>query len=466
MISSGWRWRRSAGALAVLVAPVAAVILVLVLAGRLAPGPAVLALACMAAGLLVILARPLAALDRLGLALRDLAEAGPDAARRPGLARQIPGGAALDAAFAALGSAAAAQAAEAKATAAATEAILDGIPDPLLLLDGEGRVTRANAAAVELLGVEPAGRDLAEVIRDPAILDAVTRAIEGAAMQTEELTLPGTVERSFSARIARLPPGAPAASRVIVTLFEVTAIKRAEQMRADFVANVSHELRTPLATLLGFTETLRGPARDDAPARERFLGIMHDQAQRMTRLVSDLLSLPRTEASEHTPPTESVELRRVLSAVIDSAGLAARTKGMTIQIDLAPDLPPLIGDGDQLAQVLQNLIDNAVKYGRAGTQVTVTARAAPRPPGGAGRLSSQAVAIAIADEGDGIPREHLPRLTERFYRVDAARSRQLGGTGLGLAIVKHIVNRHRGALVIDSEVGRGSVFTVYLPARS
>jgi two-component system phosphate regulon sensor histidine kinase PhoR len=246
----------------------------------------------------------------------------------------------------------------------------------------------------------------------------------------------------------------------------VTAIKRAEFMRADFVANVSHELRTPLSTLLGFIETLRGPARDDAAARERFLGIMHDQATRMSRLVRDLLSLSKIESNEHSPPTTPVALAPLIAGVIDGLTLQAKAKNITVVVDMAGDLPPVIGDADQLAQVFQNLIDNAIKYGKPNTAVRISAQSAARPLAAAGRLPARLVAVAVGDEGEGIPREHLPRLTERFYRVDAGRSRQMGGTGLGLAIVKHIINRHRGALTIDSEVGRGSVFTLYLPAEA
>jgi two-component system phosphate regulon sensor histidine kinase PhoR len=257
-------------------------------------------------------------------------------------------------------------------------------------------------------------------------------------------------------------------------LHDVTALKQAERMRADFVANVSHELRTPLSALLGFTETLRGPAKDDAPARERFLGIMHEQAQRMTRLVRDLLSLSRIEELEHTPPTENVDLRRVVGSVVDTLGLQAKAKSVAVEVDIAADVPPVTGDADQLAQVVQNLLDNAIKYARAGGQVRIAGRklagAPPRIAASAarGRLPAPDwwVSLAVGDDGEGIAREHLPRLTERFYRVDAARSRQLGGTGLGLAIVKHILNRHRGGVAVDSEPGRGSVFTVWLPGRS
>jgi two-component system phosphate regulon sensor histidine kinase PhoR len=249
-------------------------------------------------------------------------------------------------------------------------------------------------------------------------------------------------------------------------------------MRADFVANASHELRTPLATLLGFVETLRGPARDDAAARERFLAIMHEQTQRMARLVADLLSLSRIELNEHTPPIGRVLLGEVVRTIIDSLELKAADKRMAIVVDAPPpggeapirldDLPPVSGDDDELSQVFQNLIDNAIKYGRTDSTIRIASwLVAPRATADAAlpapRLDQPAVAIAVMDEGEGIAREHVPRLTERFYRIDTARSRALGGTGLGLAIVKHILNRHRGALDIDSMVGQGSTFTVYLP---
>ena len=279
----------------------------------------------------------------------------------------------------------------------------------------------------------------------------------------------------------------------------LTQIKRADQMRADFVANASHELRTPLSTLSGFIETLMGPAKDDAEAREKFLAIMHEQSGRMARLVGDLLSLSRIELNEHSAPSGSVRLDRVLGSVADILQLKAQDKGMTILLgaplsaEAAADataqtaggavgaaqlaeLPEVAGDADELAQVFQNLIDNAIKYGRAGSTIRVSGwqaqgeaagAAGPRPSDRnvrlAGRRPRLGVAIAIADEGEGISREHLPRLTERFYRVDSARSRDLGGTGLGLAIVKHIINRHRGGLQIESAPGKGSQFTVLLP---
>ena len=260
---------------------------------------------------------------------------------------------------------------------------------------------------------------------------------------------------------------------VILTLNDITALRRSEQMRADFIANASHELRTPLSSLMGFIETLRGPARDDQEAQERFLSIMHDQASRMTRLVNDLLSLSRIELDEHMPPSDRVDVLNSLRNVIASLELKAASRRIRLTLE-APSgpTPAVIGDEDQLTQVFQNLVSNAIKYTREDTEVTVSVTladgAAVGAPGIArlpGRKddSRSVVAVAVRDRGDGIARTHLPRLTERFYRVDAARSRAMGGTGLGLAIVKHIVNRHRGRLSIESEVGAGSTFTVYLP---
>ena len=222
-------------------------------------------------------------------------------------------------------------------------------------------------------------------------------------------------------------------------------------MRADFIANAGHELKTPLATLLGFIETLLGPARDDAAARERFLGIMQEQSRRMARLVDDLLSLSRIELNEHVPPTGRVALAPLIESLAAALELRTAERGMRFALSFPPELPDAIGDRDELAQVFQNLFDNAVKYGRPNTEIMVTAEAA-----------GSSLRVAVADRGDGISPEHLSRLTERFYRVDTARSRELGGTGLGLAIVKHIVNRHRGRLEIASTPGSGSTFEVVL----
>jgi two-component system phosphate regulon sensor histidine kinase PhoR len=343
--------------------------------------------------------------------------------------------------------------------------ILETLPEPLLLLDADRRVVGANKAAEALLGEHLLERDLAGALRHPAVLPAVDAVLRGEGQRTAEFELTSPVERHLSARIVPLAPLRSTRAKAMVLLNDLTAMKRSEQLRADFVANASHELRTPLASLVGFIETLRGPARDDRAASERFLGIMAEQAARMQRVVDDLLSLSRIEMNEHQPPTGAVELSAVVASVAAVLEPRAEARGMTIELDLpeAEDLV-VLGDGDELAQVFQNLIDNAIKYGARGTAIEVEARRTARLlPGMRGRERAT-VSLAVKDHGAGIAREHLPRLTERFYRVDTARSREMGGTGLGLAIVKHIVNHHRGALEIDSEPGRGSVFTVHLPA--
>ena len=343
------------------------------------------------------------------------------------------------------------------------ERAFDALPEPLLLLDGERKIVRANRAAESLLGGELAGRHIAASLRNPQLIEAVEQTIEGAGGCDVEFTLPAPVERTFSARVEPLPEPREGGAAVLLALVDFTAVRRTDQMRADFVANASHEIRTPLATLMGFIETLQGSARDDAAARERFLTIMDQHGKRMARLVEDLLSLSRIEMNEHTPPTDAVPLPSLLANVHNTLAWRAEKRGVTVAIDAEEGLPPVIGDGDELTQVFLNLVDNAIKYGDADGTVSVTAyRAAEAQAAGwmAGR--DGAVSVSIADRGTGIPREHLPRLTERFYRVDKARSRELGGTGLGLAIVKHIVNRHRGALTIDSTPGEGSTFTVYL----
>lgn len=348
----------------------------------------------------------------------------------------------------------------------ALETVLDSLPDPLIMLDSRLRVLRSNAAAKEILADEPVGRELSSALRVPALIEAAQSALRRETGARVEFELANPIKRSFVGRIERLTNPPSDELSLIVVLHDVTTQKRTEQMRADFVANASHELRTPLATLLGFIETLQGPASADDRARKRFLAIMQKQASRMARLVDDLLSLSRIELREHTAPADPVDIGKVLHAVADALQPQSKAQGMTIALEPAANrLPPVLGDADELAQVFQNLIDNALKYGRRGTAVRITAQLTDRCPAPISRIPPGGlVAVAVEDEGDGIPKEQIPRLTERFYRVDAARSRELGGTGLGLAIVKHIVSRHRGALHIESRIGHGSTFTVYLPA--
>ncbi|MFZ2467871.1 MAG: ATP-binding protein, partial [Parvibaculum sedimenti] len=243
---------------------------------------------------------------------------------------------------------------------------------------------------------------------------------------------------------------------VLVLLRDVTDMRRVEAMRVDFIANASHELKTPLASLSGFIDTLRGHAKDDPQAQERFLEIMSDQAGRMRRLIEDLMSLSRIELREHVRPDSVVDLLGVVNDVTDGLMPLAAQNAVEIVVTAAPDLPKVRGDRDELGQVVQNLADNALRYGRSGKRVEINLA----PDAKAGK---PVVRLTVRDFGPGIAREHLPRLTERFYRVDAAASRAKGGTGLGLAIVKHIVNRHQGTLAVDSEVGRGTVFSVLIP---
>ena len=346
---------------------------------------------------------------------------------------------------------------------AAAEGILEALPDPVLLLDRDRRVVRANSAARDLLGVDPTGNDLAGFLRAPAVLDAASAVLADGQAREVAYRVEVPLERHYGVRIAPIAGAAEdKGPRAVVRLVDLTAIKRAEEMRADFAANASHELKTPLSSIIGFIETLRGPARDDPKAQERFLGMMAAQAERMARLVNDLLALSSIELVEHAPPTTPVALGPIVRTAAQALEMRATARRMRITVAVDDGLPPVPGDAEQLAQLAQNLLDNAVKYGGAGTEIALRLSAIDAPAGMGG---GKAVALSVTDHGDGIPPEHIPRLTERFYRVDSARSREAGGTGLGLAIVKHILGRHRGYLKIDSTVGVGSTFTVYLPAK-
>jgi two-component system phosphate regulon sensor histidine kinase PhoR len=339
-------------------------------------------------------------------------------------------------------------------------AILDSLPEPIMLLNGRRVVTDVNRAGRELFGAHMVGRDLAMAIRHPAVLDAVDAILAGIDSRTTEVTLPLGVPRSFQVHAAGIPAGADTGGvMAVLVLSETTLARRAEAMRAEFIANASHELRSPLAALLGFIETLRGPAKNDDDAQARFLEIMHREAKRMTRLLDDLFSLSRVEVNEHVPPRDPIDLGLVLGNAVDPLVMRAAERNMTIQIDVPADLPRAIGDADQLIQVFRNLVENSTRYAHASTPIRIAARPIARIP----ELGGPGVVVAIEDQSDGIPPEAIPRLTERFFRVDKARSQALGGTGLGLAIVKHIVNRHRGKLVIESEPGVGSRFSVYPP---
>lgn len=349
----------------------------------------------------------------------------------------------------------AARAADAEAGWRAERAVLEALPDPLFVLDAELRVRRLNPAARREFG----GRTGA-VLRHPALRAALDRALAEGAPQTAELVLPAPVPRQAQATVVPLDP-APGGDRVVVLLADRTRERAVERTRADFVANASHELRTPLASLIGLIETVRGPAADDPAAQRRFLGIAADQAARMHRLVEGLLDLSRVELTEHRRPTDRVDLAELAEGIAAGFEPELRARGAALEIAADPAPPSVPGDADQLAQVLHNLLDNALRHGGTGVRVRLIAEAA-RP--GEGWPARPGAVLAVADDGPGVAPEHLPRLTERFYRVDKGRSRATGGTGLGLAIVKHIVNRHRGRLRIESAPGTGTAVRIWLPA--
>jgi two-component system phosphate regulon sensor histidine kinase PhoR len=350
--------------------------------------------------------------------------------------------------------------------------LMTAVPEPMLHLSQAGEVTTANAAARALFGDWIEGRSCATVLRQPGLLSRI-EAVQagGAAGEARMQRADQTGETQFRVRITPLGAPGPRGQRALLLHFtDITHLREAEEMRRDFVANVSHELRTPLTAVLGFIETLRGPARNDEAARDRFLGIMEAEARRMNRLVSDLLSLSRVESQERQRPSGDVDLRAVLEGVIAALKPAAEDQDSALALETAAPDPALVmgeqgqgfrmrGDRDQLMQVFLNLTENALKYGGSGRPVTLRIGWEE----GTGSLKGPVLRVDVIDRGDGIDPLHIPRLTERFYRVDTHRSRSMGGTGLGLAIVKHIVNRHRGRLRIQSNPGDGSVFSVILP---
>lgn len=343
--------------------------------------------------------------------------------------------------------------------------VLDCVPTSVIVVDGKRRVIHANKAALEVLGMAAMGRDLALSLRHPNVLDAIDFVLDGNAEKSGEIVLPVPVSHHLSFRAVRLQH-APLEDGSVATIVlnDITAAKKAEEMRADFVANVSHELRSPLTALIGFIETLRGPASDDGAARTRFLDIMHRESQRMSRLIEDLLSLSRVEINEHVAPRKSVNVQNILTAVVEVLQQQAAKRGITINTEINSDFPIAIGDPDQLNQVFRNLVENAIKYGGEGQTVDVRVSNTARVPG----TSHEGLSISVTDHGEGIPKDVIPRLTERFFRADKARSSMaetgINSTGLGLAIVKHIVSRHRGHLSVESTIGKGSTFTVFLRA--
>ena len=334
--------------------------------------------------------------------------------------------------------------------------LMSAVPMPLVLIGQNERVIAGNEAAGALFGRALQGRHYITVLRQPSVLDAVERALKtGVTVDASMLTREATRDTTY--KVIAAPVSVKGMEGVLLSLEDISHVQAATQMRRDFVANVSHELRTPLTALMGFIETLRGPARDDKKAQQRFLEIMEREATRMSRLIKDLLSLSRVESEERMRPTKRVDLSSLVTSATMTLGPQAQENDVTLTVTGAQEPIDVPGDGDQLLQVFSNLIENAIKYGGGQVQVDITLM--ERDPA----LRSEAVRIEVRDNGAGIDPLHVPRLTERFYRVDNHRSREMGGTGLGLAIVKHIINRHRGRLRIESEKGQGSRFIVVLP---
>jgi two-component system, OmpR family, phosphate regulon sensor histidine kinase PhoR len=335
------------------------------------------------------------------------------------------------------------------------ESVISGLPDAVIALDRDCRIVAWNAAAQKVSLPLVRGVPLSLSLRNPDVIEAVRRAARSGRAERVEFYERTPADRWTEAHVAPIAlPDMSGDERelVVLTLHDLTPLHRVEEIRSDFIANASHELRTPLASLSGFIETLQGSARNDIKAQERFLGIMHEQATRMARLIDDLLSLSRVELKEHVAPEQRINITNVVRQVMNSLLPIAQERGVQIKPDIPTEPIEVLGDNDELIRVFENLIDNAIKYGASGKRVDVTIA----------KVEEEAV-VTVRDYGPGIAREHLPRLTERFYRGDVKESRAMGGTGLGLALVKHIVNRHCGTLVIDSKPGEGAYFTVGLP---
>lgn len=332
---------------------------------------------------------------------------------------------------------------------------LNSLPSPILLIGQDHKIVFANEAARILLGTGIVGEDVFLYLRQPHAVQAIDQALAGQGGSTDSIRYTTSKDRSFDMTIAPISADLPEEeTQAMVFFYEVTSLLRTERMRVDFVANASHELRTPLSSLMGSIETLLGPAQDDPEAQQRFLQIMQKEAERMARLIDDLLSLSRIEMSRHVPPSTTVDVSLIVGNAISTVLPIARRRDMQFSAELLSALPKVRADEDQITQVVLNLLVNASKYADQGTIVHIS---------GALSNTGKHVILSIRDEGPGIAAEHLARLTERFYRVDTARSRKMGGTGLGLAIVKHILLRHESQLDIRSQLGKGTTFSFRLP---
>ncbi|MET3662206.1 two-component system phosphate regulon sensor histidine kinase PhoR [Aquamicrobium ahrensii] len=333
------------------------------------------------------------------------------------------------------------------------ENLAAAVTDPLIVFDDSASVIHANAAAIAAFGDLRPAMSLQLKFRAPEMQALIDAALSGGGSQSADFIDKLPVERVYRVTASAVGHG----SRLHVLLFkDQSEARRIDRMRADFIANASHEMRTPLASIAGFIETLRGPARNDPAAREQFLQIMQNQTGRMARLIDDMLSLSRLEMKPYLKPGARVDVRQVVESVVDSLGPLAKESDLVIERDFADGPMETPGDRDELYQVFENLVENACKYGRDGDRIVVSIARSDKAP-------QPGIEVTVRDFGPGIPEEHIPRVTERFYRIDSETVQSRKGTGLGLAIVKHILTRHHGRLSIQSELGKGSAFTVYLP---
>lgn len=333
-------------------------------------------------------------------------------------------------------------------------AVLNALQEAVFILDNDRKVKFANDVADRVFGEKFIGLDFIQVVRHPDCVKTIDLVANGQNSAATNVMFERPVKALFKMLASDI-----GSEEILVSFLDISDLREAEQMRSDFVANVSHELRSPLTSIAGFIETLQGPAYDDEAARTRFLELMDREAKRMVRLISDLLSLSKVEANMRVRPQGSADIVAIAKQVQVSLEEQAANDGSKINIHTTQPNHFIPGNSDELTQVLQNLIENALKYGAPNTAVDVTIGAKNNVAG----ISGDILCVEVRDHGEGIAGEHIGRLTERFYRVDAHRSRDMGGTGLGLAIVKHIVNHHRGRVHIESEVGVGSTFSVFLP---
>jgi two-component system phosphate regulon sensor histidine kinase PhoR len=342
--------------------------------------------------------------------------------------------------------------------------LINSLPNILILLNKDLSIIQTNDAGHSAFMHNGVDNTLDYIINNDAINKTAKQVLEDKKGRTLEISLPEPINRDYMVKLKHFPVFSPRGIALIMVMHDITELKRAEQTFADFVANASHEIRTPLTSIVGFIETLRTTAKDDEEATDDFLILMEEQAERMSKLVTELLSLSRIEQNINARPTDKVDITEILKNALKQVDWDASNQGMIIETTIQENLPEITGDADQIGQIIHNLLTNAIKYSKRDTAIDISLSVEKNKTNEDIFTGvEQIICLSITDHGEGIAKEHLPRLSERFYRVDKARSRKLGGTGLGLSIVKHILERHKGTLTVESEIGKGSTFTIKLP---